>query len=1280
MERLAPRWSAPSLTRHRTAIIALTTVILGFSLYYVHDHLSPLARTLENTSSGLHRSNARRQRRRAGSGPSPQTFNPVHFETSRYVADEPWGSTPIDLGFLRNPASSDEVLSQHILRANNGRNNRVALTRHLPTAGEIWLLTRNREEAGLLRRELEEAFLTLYFFRHLSPTTVSAAQESVILHELYVDGDFYPDAIQSVLSHHQNHRLRQSIERWLMVQHSRIDDVRNEELPLQPLRSEADRTATDTATLEGYSAATDDESEHSWRGERGAEDGKEASKEGQSLLNLLWRIAEEQARKDGYVHRRVTCNACNTMPIRGIRYHCANCLDYDLCEQCEAMQIHPKTHVFYKIRIPAPFMRNSRQPQPVWYPGKPVVINQSLERESTANICKDTGFQSAEVEALWEQFRCLAATEWTEDPCNYRLAIDRQTFDKCFVPQNSLRPPPPNLIHDRMFAFYDQNGDGLIGFTEFANGLASLSRKKADQRQKRVFKGYDINEDSFVDRKDFLRMFKAYYALTKELTRDVIAGMEDDIPDSGPRDIILGSQPISSAFTGNIPNAGLSRNGEGKFRDNNGDLVIFDDMRVIDEGGNDFADLSDTLADAAEESHIRHVRLQDIRKLYLDAWPPEAATIVDVEMVLERSIAPKQIIEPQNQHKIRRAVHTRLANAYLEVSLARRRAIRRREKRRIFHVDSEDDARTAGTPGLDNVVESGLGQFNSRQWQNLRTLFYTKRDDEFKDFVSQKVEEYDWPICNSLTGLTEKITMMILYGYTESALTEDLLGYAASSVEAETFVASIITALNDLAEEPTPKDLNENEDPKDSHQPTQRSRSSSKVRFQDDIEIGEVQGSRSRATSISSRSIPLNERWGGCEVPELEKDVGREVIYQVTQEAFNELLDPIFRLREDLALEVMNTKSIRDRFRAEIVSLVKDPIEVKQALALYQLRWRTHPDDVVFAGDGSPEQDEGTGFESFLTKRGNGILDRDTADLCHDCDKGAQDSWIPLGGCCSCGQPSPLVVMAPRSTNDILGMNDFSEEKCSQCAQDGKESIIRVPIQERCVKCGQNSTFFITETTRLLRIIGGGDLPVPQNPAESEANGAVIVDNPTQIPVSSLSLKAALDINNPFTLQQDIAEKPLSTILLESGYTITTPPRSASPPPDPTLPQNRPNDHSPTPPPLSEPRTDPTLPQNRPSSPSQTHLNSTPHPLPSSSLPIPSSSKQKQQASSQLLESTTPKLSTLRYWAALSLLEHEDKQRGGPGRLNFEEFEQIMKGEKGRALGFLGTWIEMASF
>eukprot|EP00742_Colponemidia_sp_Colp-10_P000850 GILJ01000923.1.p1 GENE.GILJ01000923.1~~GILJ01000923.1.p1 ORF type:complete len:671 (-),score=100.90 GILJ01000923.1:153-2165(-) len=50
------------------------------------------------------------------------------------------------------------------------------------------------------------------------------------------------------------------------------------------------------------------------------------------------------------VHNNVTCDGCGMLPIVGIRYKCAVCADYDLCEECEEKQVHDSLHPFLKLR------------------------------------------------------------------------------------------------------------------------------------------------------------------------------------------------------------------------------------------------------------------------------------------------------------------------------------------------------------------------------------------------------------------------------------------------------------------------------------------------------------------------------------------------------------------------------------------------------------------------------------------------------------------------------------------------------------------------------------------------------------------------------------------------------------------------------------------------------------------------------------------------------------------------------------------------------------------
>lgn len=592
--------------------------------------------------------------------------------------------------------------------------------------------------------------------------------------------------------------------------------------------------------LEESRNTVDAESEHSWRDSSDSED---ASKEGQSLLNLLYRIAEEQARKDGYVHRGISCNCCGTLPIRGIRYRCVNCADVDLCETCEAMQVHPKTHVFYKVRIPAPLFSNPKQPQPVWYPGKPTLIADPLSTDRVTKYCSETGFQNPEVEALWEQFRCLAATEWIEDPDLYHLAIDRPTFDKCFIPNTSIRPPPPNLIYDRFFAFYDTNRDGLIGFDEFLRGLSCLNKPNSDQHRRKMYDGYDINDDGYVDRRDFLRMFRAFYALSKEMAKEVVSGMDEDFYEGGARDIVTSSQPISAAFAGNIPPAERSRTGEGKIRNESGDHVMKDDGGIVRESGEDTGDHNEAVGDAFEASVVsgsledaRNYRLFEESMLneetHREVWPPTYANDQDVLEALNFPLDLEDVNDPDDREKVRRVADERLENIGKRRGSIRDHAIKHRWHRQQFYLDEENGALP--------------------------------------------------PIGFKPSGTAE------------------------------------------------------------TQPPSRRSRSSSKVRFQDDLAADDDDHETRSATSMSSRSIPIGERWGGYEVPGPEKDVGREILYQVAQESLNELLDPVFRQREDLAILASRTKREREHFRDQLSRFVTDELRarIKRELDEYEGRWR----------------------------------------------------------------------------------------------------------------------------------------------------------------------------------------------------------------------------------------------------------------------------------------------------------------------------------------------------
>lgn len=910
----------------------------------------------------------------------------------------------------------------------------------------------------------------------------------------------------------------------------------------------------------------DEQSVFSWR-----EGNNDASptREGQNLLNLLYHIAEDQARRDGYIHRGVTCNSCGAMPIQGIRYRCANCIDYDLCETCEAMQVHIKTHLFYKVRIPAPFLGNPRQSQPVWYPGKPAMLPRSLPRPLAKRLMKETSFENTELDALWDQFRCLANYEWADDPNKLYMAIDRKTFDRCFVPNTSSRPPPPSLIYDRMFAFYDTNGDNLIGFEEFLKGLASLNNKSNDERLRRVFRGYDIDNDGYVERKDFLRVFRAYYALSRELTRDMVAGMEDDFLEGGARDVVLGSQPISSAFPGTIPSGEVSRIGEGKRVNQEGDLEIVDNEGILRQDGTDTGDRHSVIGEAAVREQFGRTRPLFPSTLRLPTtdpesrqpgpsheeadedenddedddesgsdessssmasgnWPPpEHVHEEDIIHALGTYVPPQEINDPIDRARVVTAVYNRMhADDQRRIEGSRRNGIDERWRRRAFYTDEEDGA----------TMPEGY-----------------QRD-------------------------------------------------------------------------PTFDDLSDDEDPLDdqhtfeSRPPSPRSRSSSKVRFQDDLtDDYDVQSN----PSTSSRSIPVGERWGGFEIPEVERDVGKEILYQVTQQGFNELLDILFKQKEDLLMEVHRTRADRKVWAHDIELLEKSgppklespkedsPKHARNEEELQEITANRSLDDLLHRAGYAVESPvlEPVNSGPVLAPPSIGELSSPDDDVrpTHLADPEHEDGT---------GQDHPFEDDESDS-GPLIEDQPLSTETSSpqESSDDEAESSIDEPIHY------------------------DPTLPQFRPDADNPRPRLAFRDEPSIMPASAESEDQDMDASPP-TTNPDIFDhhhlQPNATTSLPAPPS----PHSSSTEAEATAPKLPPSPMQPLPPP------------------------------PKSRAPPGESAGPRR-----------PSARTLARWAYLNQVEREAKERGGSGaRLNFEEFSRRMAADKGRRLAFVASWIEMASF
>ncbi|KAF2856821.1 hypothetical protein T440DRAFT_463043 [Plenodomus tracheiphilus IPT5] len=457
----------------------------------------------------------------------------------------------------------------------------------------------------------------------------------------------------------------------------------------------------------------------SWGSEDDDGDGA-LDQDGQTLQRTLYHIAEDRARQDGVVHRGITCNGCDEKPIRGVRWHCANCVDFDLCSTCEATNSHYKTHIFYKVRIPAPHLNLQRQE--VLYPGKPHKMSISIDPGLKKRLVSETKMEAEEIEALWDQFTCLAGSKWHEDPNSVYYALDRRAFNHVFVPRYNTFTAAPNLIYDRIFAYYDTDKNGLIGIDEWIKGIDGMHTTDVEVKARIVFNGYDIDGDGYVSRRDLLRIFRAFYAMEKEATQNYVAGLTDDYAPRNQMKKIRSSQPLGSGFSPHdiVP-------------------VPMDQTRLL-KSYDDDSNTTPVLRDGNSDLATRESMLSATR-----------------ESILRANDIPRG-------HPLERELSGTVADRWT---------------RRQFYTDEEEGMSPPRGPREDNEAANGATEQN---------------------------------------------------------------------------------------------------------------------------------GTPSHASGPAG---PIGESWGGFEIPKPEKDLGKEVLYQISQEGFNELLDPLFQEKEDLAMDVHETRSMR---------------------------------------------------------------------------------------------------------------------------------------------------------------------------------------------------------------------------------------------------------------------------------------------------------------------------------------------------------------------------------
>ena len=687
-----------SISRYRPALLFLAGVSAGYGIYLLYNLVQTPA-----PSDGFHlqRRNAIRRRRPRD---SPRT--PALPLSERHIP----ALGDYDLMGIRVPLDPNSLIRPHELRT-------LIANAHPDTSSDTV-----RNAIGNLYDEFFNRLLVfLYPDQPLSPSDTASLQDWL--------NDRNP----------HNVAVRSTIVSRAVQRHAQIFHPDN-----SPAYDDAESIAPTELSVGSEEDPEDDA----------------IDPEGQTLQRTLYHIAEDRARLEGVIHRGITCNGCDEKPIRGTRWHCANCPDFDLCSSCEATNSHLKTHIFYKIRVPAPFLSLDKQ-EPL-YPGKPHMMWPSIHSALKRRLVAETKMEAEEIEALWDQFTCLAGTEWASDPANVGWAIDRREFNHTFVPRYKAFVAAPNLVYDRIFAYYDTDKNGLIGFDEWVKGLDGMHTNDIDVKARIVFNGYDIDEDGYISRKDILRIFRAFFAIEKEATHNHIRELSDDLTVRNALDTIQSSQPLGSAFPPRSMSGSNTNNPHLQEKQENGDTPT--------------SPLLEYHLDVAERDEI----LRTINSRYL---------------------TPEQLSDESEAN-----------------------IVSQRWARRQYYIDEEE----------------GLTRPNGVEIPDLDNRETTDEADE----------------------------------------------------------ASEAQALN--------QERIRNRD----------SRSSSRVRFQDDVEI------ETRSNASSSR--PIGERWGGYEIPEPEQNLGNEVLYQVTQQGFNEMLDPLFLEKEDMAMDAHETRSERREMATAVESTTID--------------------------------------------------------------------------------------------------------------------------------------------------------------------------------------------------------------------------------------------------------------------------------------------------------------------------------------------------------------------
>ncbi|ERS96856.1 hypothetical protein HMPREF1624_07065 [Sporothrix schenckii ATCC 58251] len=1069
---------------------------------------------------------------------------------------------------------------------------------------------------------------------------------------------------------------------------------------VRPLQSE-DREAT---------VVDDGEMDERWLDDIGPPNSVQRA--GHNIVNLLFRVSEDNARRSSYVHRGCACNACGIVPIRGIRYRCANCADFDLCETCESQGLHIKTHIFYKVKVPAPPF-GPRQMQPVWYTGDPDGFVRGLPKSLLSRLVRETGFERQELEAFWEQWTYMANTEWRDDPDGLCLAMDRKTFERCLVPSGGYRHAAPNLIHDRMFAFYDTNNDGLIGFSEFLHGLSYRKRK---DKLRKIFEGYDTDRDGLVNRRDFLRFFRAYYVLYKQMHKDILEGLDDQVMSSIETHQLVGNrQPLSSFFgrDGRLPHADTRRMMGGKYIDHAmGEVRVADGADgVVAEDRPDMADREELLSLLYTRTEIRLNGEGIFEERYfasndnsgdehddgpavVNYWdallnPPRTVNELPSLLMGQRDPSDRNDVFVSNQDNEYEQGDDSVAMGTAEI----REALAGGGRTHVSaETNSDDNAST--TAVIDQPLPPSRASTSERHAGNATAHATTNANGSAANrdpaqrisrnqpgMPGEGVSQLDSSTPEQQDAITNNPRTRFNPWRTPTA--GQLSAGEEAFMRAHLTKAAKVTARRKLHNRWMRRQfyLDEEEG------------AVAPSAWKDDEDLlaeGEASSSKSKAKATPADSDKAeHSRSRLADIPEAERDAGREVLYQVMQQAFNELLDILFLRKENLAIEAAESKQDRDKYRHLFEHLSVEPgIGVSNKIP-------------------SPPRKKAARSVSAADKA---VSDMTLEEML------AETGYEVIGGVPTEDlDPPRSVVNGSANANSNTDMTTAATTATVPEANDAEigavEEVLEEIVEDVDDDIGEPKEDAVTEAApepafeEQVEVVDTAGKDTPGRPAGD------ILATLDDVPEISLTAVAEVDKDHrdptlphfrpnteaeyeTLVAQHESARAPsqaASLVAASTAATVATSSEGRSSPGTTTPPVDEPSayagrDTGTEPEGIEKDEKDkgkgkaeatPTLESGRPGKDNKDQHNGSHSSVAINTKSADGSDKANSNTAPAPEEADIP-LATLKQWKRLDLAEQEAQVRGGWGKLSYEEFELIFKQEEQtpNRLDYLGSWID----